>query len=334
MKVVKMKKSIIEEMKNSSIIDQIILLNEQFIFSDKNIEKLKELNSPKQVVPLLFLLGRINREEKSGKYENLLIKKIKEIKATKEGIELFIDELLLEGKFEDGSATNMMKELIYGLEILSKAGVKWLVDVLLKVISSKKDEYLAITAIELIEDSVHFLDFEPYLEAIEKSENRYLKKKALENIKRIGEEGIIVEPEVNIRIINGIKGEMENSDEEIRWEASKTISVWMEGLKMYIIGEEELEEMGLEGKEEIERKIIEIGGEFAGRVIEYFEKEGTEEEKEIIREHKERRKRIEEMDGVEEIRKEFEKTKKRIKEREKKLKEILGREQEIRDKKE
>ncbi|NPD88060.1 MAG: hypothetical protein HGN29_05030 [Asgard group archaeon] len=283
------KKKLIRNIENLSNTDLIEFFRTQFEISEENIILLSNLELSIKVTPLLYLLNRIGAENHSGKIEYLTRQTIDKQKGVSKSLEQFIDELLSAGKFGDGSAKQLLEDISYGLSLYSKSGNEWLVDVLLNAMEKSNDELLAIISIDLIKKIIHFLEYEPFLKAIEKSENRYVKLKALGNIRRIGKGNDILDPEVNIRIINGIKGELENSDEEIRWEASKTVSTWLEGLKLYKIREEKLEEMGLEGREEIERRILEIGYEFSKGVIEYFEREGTIKEKKMIGEFKEKK---------------------------------------------
>ena len=287
------KGNIEKEIENKSIIEAIDFFKNQFEISEENIEDLRKLRTPNQIVPLLFLLNKACCEEYPAKYEHSITTIIsKQKESLTESIGLFLEELHATKKFEEGTAKELIKELAEGLVFYSKEGSEWLIEGMIEFIGKTENEYFDMIVVEVAEEELHFLNYTPFLEIFQKSKSIYARKNALKNLIRIAEEGDIAFDSANIEIINAIKEGLEDNSFEIRWETSKAVDKWLKDLEYYKLTEEELEKKDINVKQ-IRNKLYEITHEFSKRVIDHFEREGTEEEKRMIEDWREKREKKE-----------------------------------------
>jgi hypothetical protein len=248
------------------------------------------------------------------------------------GISLFIDELLSSNKFSNGSAMVILSDLAEEIRIWNeKNGIDYLTKALIVSLKKYDNEYLEIVAIDFIEKFAHYFDYQTFLEVFHESKSIYARKKSLQCLKNILKHpeyvGMSLTP--NIDIINSLKVALDDDIFEIRWIASKTISDWLEDLEPYDIPNRELVKNDIDVKQ-IKNKLYEITYEFSRRMIEHFEREGTEKEKKMIEELRIKRDR-KKRDGLskeKKIRYLKEIEERRRKEEEKFLKERIAEEKE------
>ena len=102
----------IEKFKDLSIIEQIDFLKNELEIEEENIASICNINSPNEVVPLLLLIGRLRENDLPYKYERIISDTLfSSFSKFKEGIELFMDEILKTKLFENNIAQEIIKEL-------------------------------------------------------------------------------------------------------------------------------------------------------------------------------------------------------------------------------
>lgn len=270
-----------------SILELISYFNTHLVISEENLALIFEMNSPRNIVPLFFLLGRLGADDYFPRYYEPVVNYIDSNSSLiPDGIVLLIEEFLPINHSSDFDVKFLLSDLASRIKLWDpQYGINFFNKALTTSLDTFNSEVFDILVIDLIEEHANFHDYKLFLEIFHKSNFIYSRRKALNLLKvfleRIHE--LSCSHKLYIDIINSLKEGLDDDNFEIRWKTAKVISSWLKDLEMFKLKGEDLTEFGLADIDLIKNEIFQITRDFSKRITSHFEEEGSKDEKRLIR---------------------------------------------------